>query len=133
LGIARGATHYLLVSSRGANRESRIFYYRVKGEVEHDILALSYRATTIARPSFLMGDRTELRIGERVVAKLRWPMPPSVAPFEARDVARALVGLAREDAPGARIVESDELRRYRAAALPRNASTLHGPGPAAER
>lgn len=110
LGKEHGAQHYLLVSAMGANARSRIFYNRVKGEVEQELIALQFRSTTIARPSLLLGDRAEHRPGERIAAHLAWLMPPKYKPIEARDVARALVRLAREDAPGVRVVESRELR-----------------------
>jgi uncharacterized protein YbjT (DUF2867 family) len=110
IGLARGAHHYLLVSSLGANRESRVFYNRVKGEVEHDLLALGYPSTTIVRPSLLLGARDEFRFGERVASKFGWLMPPSLKPIQAYTVAAALATLAREDAPGVRVVESRELR-----------------------
>ena len=110
LGREQGARHYLLVSAMGANARSRIFYNRVKGEVEQELTALQFRSTTIARPSLLLGDRAEHRPGERIAAHFAWLMPPKYKPIEARDVARALVRLAREDAEGVRVVESRELR-----------------------
>ena len=110
LGKENGAKHYLLVSAMGANARSRIFYNRVKGEVEQELTALQFRSTTIARPSLLLGDRAEHRAGERIAAHFAWLMPPKYKPIEARDVARALVRLAKEDAEGVRVVESRELR-----------------------
>jgi uncharacterized protein YbjT (DUF2867 family) len=120
LGLAHGAQHYLLVSSLGANPRSRVFYNRVKGEVERDLVALGYARVTIARPSLLLGERTEFRIGERIASRLGFLMPPRYKPIEARTVARALVIAAGEDvaptspaAPGAgraQIVESRELQ-----------------------
>ncbi|HVG25765.1 MAG TPA: NAD(P)H-binding protein [Thermoanaerobaculia bacterium] len=110
LGKANGARHYLLVSALGASAESRVFYNRVKGEVERDIIALGYRSTTIARPSLLLGDRGELRMGEKIAEKFAWLAPPKYKPIAARDVAKALVRLASDDAPGVKVVESRELR-----------------------
>jgi len=111
LGLAHGARHYLIVSSIGANARSRIFYSRVKGQVEEDLRALCYPRLTIARPSLLVGDRDEFRLGERLFSHLGWLMPPAYKPIAARDVARALVALSRDETSGARIVESRELRR----------------------
>ena len=110
LGLAKGARHYLLVSSLGADRTSRIFYNRVKGEVEDDLSQLPYRAITIARPSFLLGRREELRLGERIVAALRFLFPARIKPIEARTVARVLLALSKQEDSGVRIVESRELR-----------------------
>jgi uncharacterized protein YbjT (DUF2867 family) len=110
LGKANGARHYLLVSALGANEHSRVFYNRVKGETERDLIALGYRSTTIVRPSLLLGDRKEVRPGERIGSHLGWLVPSRYKPIQARDVAKALVRLAAEDAPGVKVVESRELR-----------------------
>jgi uncharacterized protein YbjT (DUF2867 family) len=111
LGLANGAKHYLIVTALGANGRSRVFYNRVKGEVEDDLRALGYPRLTIARPSLLLGDRDEFRLGERIFERLGWLMPPAYKPIHARDVARALVVLSRDETPGVRVVESRELRR----------------------
>ncbi|HEX8255905.1 MAG TPA: oxidoreductase [Thermoanaerobaculia bacterium] len=113
LGKQQGAQHYLLVSALGADANSRVFYNRVKGEVERDLLALNYARTTIARPSLLLGERNEFRLGERVFAKLGWLVPPQYKPIQARDVARALVTAAREQESGVQILESRAMRARR--------------------
>src|SRR5919197_4128869 len=61
LGVEHGARHFLLVSSLGADSGSRIFYSRVKGELEDAVLRLPYRSITIVRPSLLLGERGEPR------------------------------------------------------------------------
>ena len=110
IGRSQGAQHFLLVSSHGANASSRTFYLRVKGELERDLLALGYPRVTIARPSFLLGDRKEFRFGEKIVASMKWAFPPSMKPVHATDVARALVQAAREDRPGVNVIESRAMR-----------------------
>jgi len=110
LGLAHGATHYLLVSSLGANAHARNFYTRVKGEVEDGLKSIPYRTLTIVRPSFLLGARKEFRLGERIVAALRFLFPSRLKPIEAHTVARALLALSKQMEPGVRIVESRELR-----------------------
>lgn len=64
LGLQQGAQHFLLVSALGADARSRIFYNRVKGELEEAMVMLPYRSITIARPSLLLGPRQELRPAE---------------------------------------------------------------------
>jgi len=105
-----GARHFLLVSALGADPESRVFYNRVKGEVERELTALAFPGLTIARPSLLLGAREETRPLESLMQRLGWLMPAKYAPIDANDVAAALVRLAGEDRPGVRIVESRELR-----------------------
>lgn len=108
---ARGARHFLLVSSLGADPQSRVFYSRVKGEVEDAVTALRYRSTTIVRPSLLLGDRNEFRLGEQVGRWLGMIAPSYYRPVQVADVAKVLVGAARDDEPGRRIIESREIRR----------------------
>jgi uncharacterized protein YbjT (DUF2867 family) len=105
-----GARHFLLVSSLGAALGSRIFYNRVKGEVEAAIAALGFRSVTIARPSLLLGRRKEPRAGEQLGKVLGLLAPPRWRPVPATRVARALLGAAKRDAPGVHILENRELR-----------------------
>jgi uncharacterized protein YbjT (DUF2867 family) len=110
LARRQGARHYLLVSAVGASSRSRVFYNRVKGELEDALQSLGFRSVTILRPSLLLGDRTESRFGEEVAKRIGWILPGKYRPVQARDVARVLVLCARQDAPGVRIIESDEIR-----------------------
>lgn len=109
LGLEQGASHFLLVSALGANPRSRVFYNRVKGELEQRILALPFRAITIVRPSLLLGERAEFRLGEEVAKRFAFVLPRRYAPVPARAVATVLVNAARENAPGHRIIESSEI------------------------
>lgn len=110
IALAQGAGHYLLVSALGANLESRVFYNRVKGEVERGVLSLRFRTTTIVRPSLLLGEREDVRIGEQAAKFVGWLVPGRLRPVLARDVARVLVHRALAAEPGARVVESEEVR-----------------------
>jgi uncharacterized protein YbjT (DUF2867 family) len=109
LGAQHGARHFLLVSAIGANAQSRVFYNRVKGEVEEAVSALPYRSVTIVRPSLLLGDRTEVRRGEVIGEKLAFLLPRRYKPVKATAVAAALVRAAREDRAGRRVIESAEI------------------------
>ena len=108
--LAQGARHFLLVSALGANAASRLFYNRVKGELETAILALPFRSHTIVRPSLLLGKRAEFRLGERIAEWLAFLMPKKYKPVSAAAVAEALVASARKDRAGKRIIESAEIR-----------------------
>ena len=109
LALAQGARHFLLVSALGADTRSRVFYNRVKGDLEVSVSALGYRSVTIARPSLLLGHREEFRLGERVFARIGWMVPRRWKPVPAVDVARVLVRAAVEDAAGVRVIESREI------------------------
>ena len=114
LGVEHGARHFLLVSAVGASATSRVFYSRVKGELEDALRTLPYNSITIARPSLLLGDREEHRLGEEVGKRLGWLAPGRYRPVAASAVALALVLAAREDRPGMHIIESEDIRRLAA-------------------
>jgi uncharacterized protein YbjT (DUF2867 family) len=109
LALEQGAKHFLLVSSLGANAGSHIFYNRVKGELEEAIIKLGYRSVTIARPSLLLGERDEFRLGEEIGKRIYWLLPKKWQPVQATQVASSLVNSSKVDSPGIRIFENSEL------------------------
>lgn len=122
LAIARaarvaGATRIAVVSAVGADKSSKVFYNRVKGEMEQAIASLGFRTVVIARPSLLMGDRRALgqppRPGEdwalRLLGPIRRFVPIRWRPIPARTVARALVRAMIEAQPGVRVLQSSTL------------------------
>lgn len=62
-------THFILVSSYGANSKSSIFYSRIKGELEVAVQALQFHKTTIFNPGMLQRKNTD-RSGEVVMEKV---------------------------------------------------------------
>lgn len=121
LAVARGALgggarQFLVVSSMGADPKSTFFYNRIKGELERDVAALGLPSVRIFRPSLLLGERQELRRGERIAVKLS-PLfaplfPAKYRPILARDVALAMVKAALGPAAaGVHIYLNDEVQR----------------------
>jgi uncharacterized protein YbjT (DUF2867 family) len=116
LASGRGARHFLLVTAMGADAGSRVFYNRVKGEVERDVTALPFAGVTIARPSLILGERTGRRTAEAMAQKLAPVLNPLLLgplrryrAIPATTIASALVRLAKQGPAGVRVVESDEL------------------------
>jgi uncharacterized protein YbjT (DUF2867 family) len=56
----------VIVSSIGADVKSSNFYLHTKGEMERSIRVIYRGNLKFVRPSLLMGERTEFRLGERV-------------------------------------------------------------------
>ena len=106
-----GARHLIVLSAIGADPKSSVFYNRVKGEMEQSLRAQDWPQLTIARPSLLIGDRTEPRLTEQLAAPLSRLIPGKYHGIEACQLARALWRLALEEQNGVRVVESDELRK----------------------
>lgn len=114
LAAKNGVPTYALVSSVSADPSSRVFYTRMKGELERDVRALGFRRVRIVRPSILAGTRRTPRPGESVglvlASSLRWvPGLRRFRPIEARTVARALVAAAFDPTDGCHVHESDAL------------------------
>lgn len=102
-----GTAHFLLVSAVGADASSPVFYNRVKGRLEQDIDALGYATFSVFRPSLLLGNRREHRLGEALTARLSPLLAPlligplqKLHPVPAETVAHAMVAVAGKAAPG---------------------------------
>lgn len=99
-----GVDTCVLVSSAGASPRSRLFYSRMKGELERDVEALGFSRTCFLRPGLLDGERRERRPGERFLLRVLRPLspvlPPSARPIHVSVVARAALRAALEPVPG---------------------------------
>lgn len=74
LAHEKGAKQFLIVSSMNANKDSHLWYPKIKGELEEKLKNIPYQSLSIFQPSLLIGDRSESRllenIGVRVVRGL---------------------------------------------------------------
>jgi uncharacterized protein YbjT (DUF2867 family) len=116
LARANGAQRYLLVSSVGADAASSNFYLKTKGDLEQQVAAMGFERFVAARPSFLLGQRAEFRLGERVgIAVARLLGPLLVGSFkkyrgiEAAQVAAALLRFANDGQNGDLVAEYEDL------------------------
>lgn len=116
LAKENGISTFVVMSSMGANANSRVFYNKLKGRMEDDILAAGIANTYIVRPALIGGDRNESRPGEyfgKQVFKVLNPIMigglRKYKMIDAMKIAKAMIWLAnnkREDT----IVESDILQ-----------------------
>ena len=117
----RGAKQFLVVSSLGADAASRVFYNRVKGEMEAAVTALAFPACQIFRPSLLLGPRAERRFGERLAARLMKPLRPvfgKYRPIHRDAVAAAMVRVAATAPAGLHVYESARIAAIAAVMTP---------------
>ena len=56
----------VVISAMGADPESRVFYNKVKGEMERDVLAIKPNDTYFLEPALLAADREEKRTAEKI-------------------------------------------------------------------
>ena len=57
---------FLVVSALGANKNSSVFYNKIKGEMEEGVLQQHIKNTFILRPSLIGGSRKEGRFLEKI-------------------------------------------------------------------
>ncbi len=110
-----GTRSFLVVTALGADTRSRVFYNRVKGEVQEALKGVGFESLVILQPSLLLGERAESRPGERaaiVASRVLAPLlrPLASRPIEAHTVARAMLALAREAPQGVKVAPSGELQ-----------------------
>lgn len=114
---SHGVKKFILVSAMGANSNSKIFYSRVKGEIENAVRELAFPSTIILRPSLLLGERKEFRLGEKIASILSPLFSPFLfgklskyRPIEAATVAKAMQKVAEQHSPGLQILTSERIR-----------------------
>jgi uncharacterized protein YbjT (DUF2867 family) len=108
-----GARRLLVVSALGADPDSRVFYSRVKGEMEIAVKAAGVPTTIFFRPSLLSGPRQEVRRGERIgeaIGKVLGPLLGKYRPIHADFVAAAMLKAALQNKPSG-VIESGEIRK----------------------
>jgi uncharacterized protein YbjT (DUF2867 family) len=128
---ALGATRFVVVSSVGANSQSKKLYLRTKGEMEEAVATVGFVSLDILQPSLLLGSRKEMRMLEllgQVVAPLVNPMltgtRESLRAIPAETVARGMVGAARRGGRGvyrytfSAIRQLSEMKPHQAIAVP---------------
>ncbi len=113
-----GARTAVVISSVGADPKSRVFYSKVKGETERDLAALGFERLHLLRPSLLLGNRAEQRLGEKLASAMAEPLNPifnfgplaKYRPIQANRVATAMLEAASRDFPtGVHIHEGSDL------------------------
>lgn len=113
LALQHGATAFALNSALGADPHSRIFYNRVKGELERDLQALGFASLTLVRPGLIGGARAQPRSAERLAGALLRTLGPLLPRRyrinPAAHVAAALADNALRPRAGRHVVGSDQL------------------------
>ena len=108
---------FIFVSAIYANPNSSGDYVKFKGLVEEELKRLNFPKLALMRPSFLMGDRKEKRVGEKIgifVFKLLSPLLlgplKKMRPINAETVAKAMIRAANENLEK-NIFESNEITK----------------------
>ena len=106
---------FIYVSSGFADPNSSGDYLKNKGEVEEELKKLNFTNLVIMRPAFLMGNRKEKRIGEKlgliffkIISPLFLGKLKKMKPIHSEFVARAMIKVAKNDFQKT-IFESNEI------------------------
>lgn len=90
----------IVISALGADKNSRIFYNKVKGEMEEEVLSFGVPKTFILEPSLISGNRGEDRPGESIANKVMGVMSPlffgplkKYKPISADTIAKSMIWL----------------------------------------
>jgi uncharacterized protein YbjT (DUF2867 family) len=109
-----GVPTYVLVSASSASPSSRVFYSRLKGELDRDVQQLGFERVRILRPSLLGGSRAQARAGEKVGGALLGALNAVGLARRYREVpgevvATAMINAAFDREKGTRIYTLDEV------------------------
>jgi len=95
---------FVFISSGYADPKSSGDYLKFKGQVEEELKRLNFTKLGIMRPSFLMGNRKEKRIGEKIGILVFKSLSPlllgplkKMKPINSEIVAKAMVAFAQSD------------------------------------
>ena len=106
---------FIFISSGYANSKSSGDYLRFKGLVEEELISLNFNNLGILRPSFLLGNRKEKRIGEKIGIIIFQILSPlmvgplkKMKPIDVKTVAGAMIKIAQSKL-NQTIFESDEI------------------------
>ena len=112
---ANSVNSFIFVSSIYANPKSSGDYVKFKGLVEEELKKLNFPNLGILRPSFLIGDRKENRVGEKIgILTFRLLSPLLVGPFKkmrpinSERVANAMIKIANKNSEKT-VFESNEI------------------------
>ncbi|WP_142527605.1 NAD(P)H-binding protein [Pedobacter westerhofensis] len=123
LDIARitsrnGSKGFHLISSIGADKNSKMFYTRTKGEVENDLQQVPFDDIHIYRPSLLDAPRKDKRFMESSMNIIMNVINPVLIgglkkyrSIRVEDIAKTMIRLSLEDKKGIFVHESDEIQK----------------------
>lgn len=109
-----GVTKFVLVSAAGAESKSKVAYTKMKGDLERDVMKLSFPKITIIRPGLLKGPRKQKRFFEHNAGViLSWiPTIPGlemIKPVSGKLVAHACIESAFDSYQAQRILNPKDV------------------------
>ena len=107
--------NFIYISSLGANPNAASLYLKNKGQTEQELIKLNFMNLSILRPSILLGNRKENRVGEKIGIFAMKTLSPlflgnmkKYKPIKVEYVAKAMLEVAQKNYQK-NILESDEI------------------------
>ena len=96
IAAMNGVENYSLVSSIGANKNSFLFYPKIKGMLEEEIKSLNFQNIQIYQPPSLIRQVDLARKGERLTIGIlnflnKFGLLTSLKPLQVRDLAKKMI------------------------------------------
>lgn len=109
-----GVPVIVLVSAAGADPESRLFYTRIKGELERDLKLLEFPSAIIFKPGPLEGQREKNRPAENLMVAIinglnRISLFRKYRPISGHQMAKAMIAAAKNPTKGVSVFELEEI------------------------
>ena len=112
---SNSVNNFIYVSSIGANTNASGLYLKNKGQAEEELKKLNFSKLSIMRPSILLGNRKENRVGEKIGIFVMKTLSPlflgkmkKYKPIKVENVAKTMLHVVRNDYQKT-IFESDEI------------------------
>ena len=111
-----GVKKYILVSSVGADKDSRIFYLKMKGTLEENVKKLGISSVTILQPPGLIRKNSD-RFGEKFLINVlqfanSFGLFKDQKPMKTESVAAAMINIAKSDFEGQRTISAQNILDY---------------------
>lgn len=108
-----GVNHFILLSAYGANPQSKVFYSKMKGELEEMVRKLPFESLTFFRPGVLDRPNSD-RFGENWSVKLMYALNAigilkKYKPLPVDILAKAMIKAAESSEEGFRIIALDKI------------------------
>ena len=107
--------NFIYISSLGANPNATGLYLKNKGQTEEKLLKLNFSNLSILRPSILLGNRKENRVGEKIGLFVMKALSPlflgklkKYKPIQVENIVKTMLHLTQRDYQK-NIFESDEI------------------------
>lgn len=109
---------FIVVSALGADKNSRIFYNRVKGDMEEAVISKDIKYIYVMQPSLIGGNREENRLGEKIAKFFMNLVEPIMfgdlkkyRTIEPETIALAMLKLSKEPTIDESRIESDLIKQ----------------------